>query len=192
MFVGKYPIQIALLGGIVGFTVTQIAFKTVKGRITKKDIYADLVMFWNEKEINIKALIDTGNMLKDPITDLPVIVVYKNVLYSIFPKEVLDNVENIINGKIANEIYLKEQNFISKIRIIPFSSLGKQNGLLLGVKVEKIKIYFDEKYKIIHGAIIGIYEKPLAKNNEYTALLGLDILERGEENEFTSNVKIKH
>ena len=40
VYVGRYPIQIALLGGIVGFIITQIAFKLVKSKITRKDIFA--------------------------------------------------------------------------------------------------------------------------------------------------------
>lgn len=30
-----------------------------------------------EKEINVKAMLDTGNMLKDPITKMPVVVIEK-------------------------------------------------------------------------------------------------------------------
>ena len=192
MLVGKYPIQIAMLSGIVGFIITEIAFKTVKMKITKKDIFVDLTICEDNKKIHQKALIDTGNMLKDPITNMPVIVVFKNELYQLFPKEILDNIDNIINGKLSNDIFLNNQQFISKIRIIPFSSLGKQNGLLLGIKVDEVKVYFSETCKTVHNVIIGIYEKPLTKNNKYTALLGLDFLERGEEDGFIAHAKIKY
>lgn len=192
VYVGRYPIQIALLGGIVGFTITQIAFKLVKGKISKKDVLADLIIYWNEKQVQLKALVDTGNMLKDPISGLPVIVVDKNMLQGIFPKEILDSTEDIINGKLPKDIFLKEQEFISKFRVIPFSSLGKQNGLLLGIKIHKVKICFDEIDELVKGVIIGIYDKPLSKNNEYTALVGLDILEGSEKSELTSNVKVEY
>ena len=192
VYVGRYPMQIALLGGIVGFTITQVAFKLVKSKITKKDIFADLVIYWNEKQVKLKALVDTGNMLKDPISGLPVIVVAKNELYQIFSREILDSTEDIINGKLPKDIFLKEQEIISKFRMIPFSSLGKQNGLLLGIKVDKVKICFDEIDKLVKGVIVGIYDNPLSRNNEYTALVGLDILEGSEKSEFTSNVKVKY
>lgn len=192
VYVGRYPIQIAILGGIVGFTITQMAFKVVKGKITKKDVLADLVICWNGKQVKLKALVDTGNMLKDPISGLPVIVVDRNRLYHIFPKEILNNLENIINGKLPKDIFFKEQEFISKFRMIPFSSLGKQNGLLLGIKVDEVKICFDDIDWVVNGAIIGIYDKPLSKNNEYTALVGLDILEGSEKSELTSNVKVEN
>lgn len=46
----------------------------------------------------MNALLDTGNMLKDPITLMPVIVVEKEMLYDFLPKEILNNLEKIIGG----------------------------------------------------------------------------------------------
>lgn len=190
VYVGRYPIQIALLGGIVGFIITQIAFKLVKGKITKKDMITDMCIFNNESMVELKALVDTGNMLKDPISGLPVIVVCKNKLYKIFPEAVLDNIDDIINGKLKQDIFIKQQEVISKFRMIPFSSLGKQNGLLLGIKVDKIEIIFDDNKEIVEGVIVGIYDKPLSRNDEYSALLGLDILKGSKKNDWTSKTKV--
>ena len=84
----------------------------------------------NGKEIELKTMMDTGNMLKEPISGNPVMVVEKNSLYNIIPKEILNNIENILGGdfeKIPQE--LKEE-YIPRLKIIPFSSLGKQNEVL--------------------------------------------------------------
>ena len=35
-------------------------------------------------------------------------------------------------------------DYISRFRLIPFSSLGKQNGMLVGFKPDKVLIKFDE------------------------------------------------
>lgn len=47
----------------------------------------------------------------------------------------------------------------------------------------------DENERILNKIIIGIYDKSLTKNGAYTGLVGLDILERCEENEYFANVK---
>lgn len=192
VYVGRYPLKIALLGGIVGFTITQIAFKFIKGKITKKDILADLIIYYKQQHISLKAFIDTGNMLKDPISGLPVIVVEKNKLYNLFPKKLLDNTERIINGNMPEDLLVNEEDVLSKIRIIPFSSLGKENGILLGIKADKVNIWFEELSKDINNVIIGIYEKKFCKSDEYAALIGLNFFEESEENEFASNIKIKY
>ena len=38
VYIGTYPIKIALLGGIVGFIITNIAFKIIKTKLKKKDM----------------------------------------------------------------------------------------------------------------------------------------------------------
>ena len=178
VFIGTYPLKIALLGGIVGFVITVIAFKVVKYRISKNDMFCEIEIFFGENSVKVRAMLDTGNMLKDPITRMPVIVVEKDILYEIIPYKILDNLEKIIGGDISNDFY-EEINveYISKFRVIPFSSLGKQNGLLLGFKASKVITYIDSNEEELKNIIIGIYDKKLSKKDKYNALLGLEILE---------------
>lgn len=188
MYIGTYPLKIALLGGIVGFTITVIAFKVVKYRLSKKDMFCEITIFLGEQSVKVKAMIDTGNMLKDPITRIPVIVVEKDILYNIIPYKILDNLEKIIGGDMPSEIYEDESvEYISKFRVIPFTSLGKQNGLLLGIKASKVIVDIDTNEEEIENVIIGIYDKKLSKKDKYNALLGLDILEGSDQNEFITS-----
>lgn len=189
ILIGTYPLKIALLGGIVGFTISVIAFKIVKYKLSKKDMFCEITIFIEEKSIKAKAMIDTGNMLKDPITRMPVIVVEKDILYEIIPCKILDNLEKIIGGEIANEIYEEEViTYISKFRVIPFTSLGKQNGLLLGIKASKVIIDTEFNEEEVKNVIIGIYNNKLSKKDKYNALIGLDIIERSDESEYTANI----
>lgn len=189
MLIGTYPLKIAVLGGIVGFAISVIAFKVVKRKLNKKDMFCDITVFIGEKKIKAKSMIDTGNMLKDPITRMPVIVVEKDILYEIIPHKILDNLEKIIGGEISNEIYEEEViKYISKFRVIPFTSLGKENGMLLGLKVKKVIVEIDFNEEEIKDVIIGIYNKKLSKKNKYNALIGLDIIERSGENEYITSI----
>lgn len=190
-FVGTYPIKIALLGGIVGFTITVIAFKIVKYRMQKKDMYCDITIFMEGKSITTKAIIDTGNMLKDPISRIPVIVVEKAILNDLIPYKILNNIEKIIEGSVDNQNYNEQElNYMSKFRVIPFTSLGKQNGLLLGIKADKVIVDIDIGEKEIKNIIVGIYDKKLSQTNKYNALIGLDIIEGSNKYEpITNNCK---
>ena len=191
VFVGAYPLKIAVIGGIIAFIVVQISFKVVKFKLSKKDMIYNIEVSINGLSVNIKALLDTGNLLKDPITGFPVIVIERNKLYSVIPEQILNNIDKIIGGEtdelIQNEEFL---NYISKFRMIPFSSLGKQNGLLLGIKADSIKIILDERKENVSNVIIGIYDKSFTKNGMYSGILGLEILEGGDYNEHITNVKV--
>lgn len=130
---GTYPIKIALLGGIVGFVIVNIAFKLVKGRISKKDMFCDVEIFFKEKSVKIKAMIDTGNLLKDPISGMPVTVVEKSKLEDIIPKGIINNLNTILGGGEETALTEEEKEYMPKFRVIPFSSLGKQNRSIIRI-----------------------------------------------------------
>ena len=135
-------------------------------------------------------MIDTGNMLKEPISNMPVIVVQKDILDGIIPNIIFNNLEKILTGKIEEKISNQiDINYLSKFRVIPFSSIGKNNGMLLGFKADKVIINYDENEKRYEKVVIGIYDKNLSKRQKYFALLGLDLIERSEEYEYIGTIK---
>lgn len=103
-------------------------------------MYCNVKIKYKEKEIQIRAMIDTGNLLKDPISKMPVIIVQKEKMKDIIQKQILDNLENIIYGTYLEEI---EQDYIQRLKLIPYSSLGNQNGMLIGFKPDEITLEQD-------------------------------------------------
>lgn len=175
MFVGTYVLKVIFIGAILGTIILVIAFKISKNKMNKKDMFCKVRIQINGKSKNINTMIDTGNMLKEPLTGNPVVIIEKTSLYDLIPKEILNNTESILGGdfsKIPKEI---KEEYISKLKIIPFSSLGKQNGMIIGIKPESIKVINDEIEEEKKNAIIGIYNKSLTKRGEYNALIGIDL-----------------
>lgn len=172
VLIGLYPIKIILIGGILGFFIITISFKNIKGKLGKNDMFCFIKIYEKDKALIIKGIIDTGNFLKDPITKIPVIVIEKQKLFEIFPNRMLANIEDVIKGK---DVQLGE--YSSKIRLIPFNSLGKENGMLLGIKCDNIEIEYQDVTKKIDNVIIGIYNGVLSKSGKYSGLIGMDIIE---------------
>lgn len=190
VYVGTYPIKIALLGGIIGFIITHIAFKIVKTKLKKKDMIYTVTIKIEEKQTTVTAMLDTGNLLRDPITKVPVIVVERDKLYDVLPAKLLNNIENLVGGEqIKNIDEIEQKEYLTKLRIIPFSSIGRKNGLLIGIKADTVTIQ-KEEIETRKNIIIGIFPEKLG--NSYSALFGLDLLERSEENEFTTNIKAQY
>ncbi len=176
MILGKYTINTIMFGVIIAFIVCILSFKLVRTRFTKQDMFCDLKIKVEGKEIKTKAMIDTGNLLKEPITNIPVVVVEYTVLEGVLPKEVLHSTENILGGDLENIPIEIQKKYLSKLKVIPFSSLGKQNGMLLGIKADSSKVVYGEIEKDIDSLIIGIYNKKLSKKGDYRALLGIEVL----------------
>lgn len=176
VLVGSYTLRTILIGIVVAYFTIILAFKIIK--ISKKDLICEIEVTLNNKEIKTKALIDTGNLLKEPITNLPVIVMEHTLLYDILPKEILNNVEEILGGDFSKVPEDIKEEYSAKLKVIPFSSLGKQNGMLLGIRAENLIINLKEEKRKIDKLVIGIYNKSLTKNGEYKSLLGIETVEK--------------
>ena len=95
IYVGSYAIKVIMLGAIFSFVLIKISFNIIKSKIIPKDMMCIIKIKINDKIIETKAMIDTGNLLKDPITNIPVIVMEYNLFYDILPKEILNNIRKI-------------------------------------------------------------------------------------------------
>lgn len=176
VLLGTYPLKTVMLSAIVGFIVVVITFKIVKNRISKKDMYCKIDISLNNKNIETIAMIDTGNLLKEPITNTPVIVVEHTLLYDVIPKEILNNLNEILGGDFSNVPEKIKNEYMLKLKVIPFTSLGRQNGMLLGIKADNVKVVKEEEIHIVNKTIVGIYNKSLTKKGDYRALVGLEVI----------------
>ncbi len=172
--IGTYTLRTVLIGIILSFVIIVISLKFLK---RKRSIFCKIKIFLNGKEIDTTAMIDTGNLLKEPITNIPVVVVESTLLYNTIPKQILNNIEEILCGNFKNVPEEIENEYISKLKVIPFTSLGKQNGMLLGIRAKKIEMTIEEDTKIVNKVIVGIYDKSLTKRGEYRALVGNDLID---------------
>lgn len=128
LLVGTYPVKVTIIGGVIGFFVIACVSYVIKDRLRTKSMLCDLEIFYKGKYQKLKTMIDTGNLLKEPISQTDVIIVEKNSLRGMIPDDILDNLDNILQGKWLDS---KEDIYSYKFKVIPFSSLGNENGLLI-------------------------------------------------------------
>ena len=176
IFIGEYSLKAVFLGGVVGFIIIIVTFKVVKTRLTPKDMFLEIEVYFGDKKISTKAMIDTGNMLKEPITNVPVIVVEHVLLYEVIPKSILNNIDKILVGNFEDVPEGIKEEYTTKLKFIPFSSIGKANGMLLGIKADKLIVKNEEGSNEINKITIAIYNKSLTKRGEYQALLGINVI----------------
>lgn len=120
------------------------------------------------RKIELKAFLDTGNFLSTNITKEPVIVVSKNAIKYQISKELLDLLEN------GNKECLTF-NILKNIRLINYSVLNAEMQVMYGLKIKDITIE-TEKNIICRDAVIA-----LSKNEIYEsdAIIGINLLEGG-------------
>lgn len=173
VLVGTYPMQVTLIAGFLGFCIIQYSFKLNKRMMQINDLICSLEINICGKTIYTKAFIDSGNTLKDPITKKSVIIIEKEIIESTFRKEKIEY-ENIFGTTNSNFELPKDENI--RFRFIPFKSIGKQNGMLVGIQAKFIRVIQKDNNEIIlKNVTLGLYDKKINKN--YSALIGLDLLQ---------------
>lgn len=109
-----------------------------------------------ECEIMLSGLVDTGNVLKDPYSRKPISIAQKRSL------------QNVLKG--IND-YEKV-----KYHMVPFQSLGCENGLLEVITADIVYIYKDKKEIKITEALIGLTDIELSTDKAYQMLINPEVL----------------
>ncbi len=174
---GQSKGSLMFFGIITVGIIVKIFIEVIQSRITKEKLLIPVKIAFDNRSIHLSGLVDTGNSLKDPLSNLPVMVVEFKALAELLPLEIRSIFENskeddlnCITAAISKSIWF------SRFRLIPFSSLGKENGMLLGFKPDFIEVGEEEEKRDIKNVIVGIYNRSLSKNEKYKALLGPDLV----------------
>jgi stage II sporulation protein GA (sporulation sigma-E factor processing peptidase) len=130
---------------------------------------------WGDRVLKMNALLDTGNRLHDPITKMPVMIVELKRIKDLLPVELIQWVENIQGGELGLEIKLPDF-WEERIRILPFHSLGKDHGLLVGFRSDEVKVWLKQQAITSPNVIIGLYNKSLSREGAFHALIPPTVL----------------
>lgn len=129
----------------------------------KEKINVDIHM--EGKNISVVGMMDSGNLLLEPINQYPVIIVDYNSIKEILSDDLKEYLKK--GNTLTNNI---NRNYIHKIRIIPYKTVGT-TSVLKGFKPDYIVI----NNKIIKDVVIAVSYDELFDNNEYNAILNPQI-----------------
>ncbi len=144
-----------LVPGTVGFFL--VSERMSRGRQAEKECY--VIVQKHKERICIKALLDTGNLLREPISQRPVAVVDEATFKLLFP-------------------YKTPEGY----RMIPYRSVGKKHGMLKGYYLESLSVEREGIPIICYGIYVAIGEELCGREGGYQVILSPIILEKkGEE-----------
>ncbi|MCQ1528121.1 sigma-E processing peptidase SpoIIGA [Lutispora saccharofermentans] len=176
-YMESFPVKLLFASILSAYIIIKFSWGYIVSKIRREKILMDVSVLQENKRIYLVALVDTGNSLTDPITNLPVLIAEYEIVKELLPAEIQrifeENKDNNLNV-IAS--VLSKSEWMTKFRFIPFKSLGNENGMLIGFKPDAINIEDKNTKKNIKDIIIAIYNKKLSKDGEYNALLHPDIL----------------
>ena len=146
----KYTLCAAIVTANMG-TVSGYLYE--RKQIVKKQTIYDVEVAQQGRKLTLKALLDTGNGLREPISGRPV---------SIIERDVYDT--------------LCHQTIQERYRVIPYHSIGKEHGILQGTEVDELIIWREDEPYVQKKAVIALYEGKLSGNGSYQMILHTGLL----------------
>lgn len=152
-----------------------------RNSVLKRMIYDLEIDFGGEEHevVRVKALLDTGNQLRDPLTGYPVILLEEEVAATSLP----DNVRPFLTvpWKDCTDpwqlLWKVNPSLVQRLVFIPFQTIDRQSWLL-GVRPERVT-RFDEKGSQQIQATVALVKQVLSSEDEYQALLHSEHVQKG-------------
>ena len=135
---------------VICYLIFSFASHSVSNRAVNKIIY-DIELFYSDKSVKAKALLDTGNSLRELFSGKPVIIAEKKTAEKIIPEE-----SDICDLK----------NF----RLIPFSTISS-GGALPAFLLEKVNVINRGKTVAVNEVYLAVSDKKIV-SSDYSVLLG--------------------
>jgi stage II sporulation protein GA (sporulation sigma-E factor processing peptidase) len=175
--INNFSIKILLFSTCTFYILFKVFHAKLHRLLIKNQVFYNVTIYSDANDVKFNALLDTGNSLKDPLNEYPVIIAEFEVIKAFLPskmKELFEKrKENDLTSLVSTAV---DCEFSKRIRIIPFTSIGKQNGVLCGFRPDKVEINTGDDVFTLKNVIIAIYNFNLSEDGTYHGLLGTEAI----------------
>lgn len=150
-------VQVAV-GILLTYFAGSLLAAFMKGKLQKERVFTDISVEIGSKHWNMRAFVDTGNFLREPISGNPVAVLSATCA-----------------GRILKE--LEEEELARRHCVVPYQSVGKR-GMMEGLRPDRIIV----ENRPIEKVVLAISEggfKSWRGEETYEVLLQQQIMEEG-------------
>jgi stage II sporulation protein GA (sporulation sigma-E factor processing peptidase) len=167
-----FPTTLDLAGVLLCLVGGRHVWEAVRDRARVRAGIYRLRVRLGETTVEIGALLDTGNGLKEPLTGRPVAVVEARALAELLPMALLEAVAG--DGAEARWDRLLDlpEPWAAQLRTVPFRAVGRPAGTLFAFAPGGLAIRApgEEAWREVRG-LVGLAAEPLDPDGAYRALL---------------------
>lgn len=121
------------------------------------------------RTVLLRALVDTGNLLRDPVTGQGVMVGEWSALLPLFPPEARPSKEVFFDPGRHLEALIRQWS-PARLRVLPYRAIGTAGGLLLALRVDEMEV----EGRIYHQRLVAVTGQTLSAKGEYQGIIGTD------------------
>ncbi len=170
--INNASIKLLIAATSISYILIRLVANYIESLKLKKQVVLETRLKVNN-EIELSMLVDTGNTLIDPISKLPVVVVY----YKNLERVIENSLYLLYEGEddVMSKAFNLDDTISRKLKIIPFKSVGCSNGLILGL--EGIIEFTHENIEYKKSCVLGIVDFEIAKNKDYLGIFNPMLIE---------------
>ncbi|MHC1747393.1 MAG: sigma-E processing peptidase SpoIIGA [Cellulosilyticaceae bacterium] len=152
------------------------SFRYIRKRLIIPKFEYSLTIHEKDKKLQLRSIVDTGNCLYTLGNHKAVTVVTYDSVKEIIPKEYEALFHYSGSSKILKILEDQKVN-LDKFYLIPFRSIGCEDGVLLGIEVESISYLKGKDICQFKNCVLGISSQKVFSDDTYTALLHPDFIQ---------------
>ncbi|TWH77659.1 sigma-E processing peptidase SpoIIGA [Sedimentibacter saalensis] len=184
----KLTVNAIVCSIFMGYAALHFFFKEIKAKFEKHNYMRNVEITVNNKSKILRAYIDTGNELTEPMSGKPVIVANMECIKNLLSKELYEEILICCkNGKNSYENLLNMKSDVN-LRIVKYNTISSIGENMICLVPDNIEITDDKNNIVKTDAVIGIYPGRINKKDDYDALLFKKLLELERE---TNNEYVK-
>ena len=150
-------ILVSVLAYILLSAIVRIIFSVRKDM----ELYYDVKITFRGKSVVVRGLYDTGNGLTEPVSGKMV---------------------HIAEYKILKPLLEGDEKAKENIYVIPFHSIGEEDGIMYGIRMDEMVVLVDDEPKFLYNPIIGIYTGNVSKRGNYSVILNRETFDGINDN----------
>lgn len=168
LYVEEFPILMITLGCIATFIIGKWLFILLKSKINLTNLLYNVEISFFDRKLYTTAFLDSGHKAREVFTGYPIIIVQRDKLEEIVPKEIFQ--------RISKNDFEFDEKWKRRLRILPISTVNSKSDTLIGFKADNCIIHTESEDKYIKNLIVAVCNRTLDSENKYFALMG-NILE---------------
>ncbi len=122
------------------------------------EAYVPVQLIYKGEKMQLTALVDSGNLLRDPLSGERVLVAGSQAAAKLL---------GLSNEQLMNPVKTLSQSDSNKLRLIPYRTLSDASGLLLAARLDEVRM----NGKAV-GKLVAFAPLPFGNGEEYQALTG--------------------
>lgn len=142
---------------------------------------------YGSERLKLKGFYDTGNSLTDPVSGKPVAIAEYGAVKTLFPDKLKNTIELYLENGFL-DVNSTDTEYAAAIRFIPYKSIGKENGMLIGIIFNEVIVHSIDEPAGKPGkdnndfvsdnknSIIAMHNGKLSNKEDYQVILHKELL----------------